>query len=82
MQIIYQIKISTPEKISISNVKHKILAGFYTCCVNLKSFKQELPKLLDCKMMSNFLKHPVQKACQAVEFEEFKKNSASSVQMT
>ena len=49
VRIIYQVKTSTPEKINISNIKHKILACFYTCCVNLKLFKQELPKLLDCK---------------------------------
>jgi len=59
VRIIYQLKISTPEKINISNIKHKILACFHTICVNLKLFKQELPKLLDCKMMSNFLKHLV-----------------------
>jgi len=45
--------------INISNIKHKMLACFYTRCVNLKLFKQKLPKLLDCKMMSNVLKHPV-----------------------
>ena len=48
----------TPEKINISNIKHKIVT-FYTCCVNIKPFKQELAKLLDCKMMPIFLKHPV-----------------------
>ena len=59
VRIIYQLKISAPEKVNISNIKHKILACSYTCCVNLKLFKQEVPKLLDCKMMSNFLKHPL-----------------------
>jgi len=63
VRIIYQLKISAPEKINISNIKHKILACFYAGCVNLKLFKQELPKLLDCKMMPNFLKHPVLQKC-------------------
>jgi len=52
-----------PAQWASSEVEHRpvaqILACLYTCCVNLKLFKQELPKLLDCKMMSHFLKHPV-----------------------
>ena len=52
------VKNFTSEKIYISNFKQKILAYFCTSCANLKSFEQELAKLLDCKMMSIFLKHP------------------------
>ena len=32
---------------------------FYTCCQNLRSFEQELVRLLDFEMISTFLKHPV-----------------------
>ena len=39
----------------ISNLKHKILACFYACCVSLKSFKQELAKLS--------FKQPLAKSC-------------------
>ena len=39
------------------NIKYKILSGFYSFYRNLRSFEQELNKLLNYEMISIILKH-------------------------
>ena len=55
---------------------------FYTCFVHLKPFKQELAKLLDCKIMSIFLKHTVlgRDTGQTLTYKSHIKQTAAKVQ--
>ena len=56
---VFQWRVFLYIKTKNSNIKHRILGFFHKCYKNLMLFEWELVKLLDYKVISIFLKHPV-----------------------